>query len=85
MSSLKEAVYAPSVNVYPNPSNGLIHIQSETAVLENIVLYSVTGTKLAEYRQLNRHTFLIDHSFSGILLVHIQTANGSLVAKVLSD
>lgn len=97
-SNLDERVAAPSgieeavlekVLVYPNPSNGPIHVQIPSEVNPTAyVLWSELGAvsygeSLTQYLRGNQVTIDIPSVAAGLYLLEIQTPVGSITKKVL--
>jgi hypothetical protein len=71
-----------SINVYPNPTQDILTIHSESNI-ESVSIYSNTGQKLQEY-QVEHHTIQLSlESFSsGIYFVKISTNGKTKTIKV---
>ena len=71
-----------SVNIYPNPSNGLFNVQSALGSGQMTVeVYNTLGQKVYSQFTINQLTFTIDLSSqpNGIYLIRILGKDGSLV------
>src|SRR5690606_17371302 len=68
------------VKVYPNPSDGIVHIQTEEEIKE-IRLFSVTGQLLNTKQEQN----IIDLSgySKGTYFIRITSENGTTVKKLM--
>jgi Secretion system C-terminal sorting domain len=68
------------INVYPNPTNKVITISYDDALLETISIYSMDG-KLMMKQQLNSNTNDADVSgyANGIYLISVQTTDGKIL------
>jgi hypothetical protein len=73
------------INVYPNPSNGIININSQTAI-QKIEVYNVIGELVFE-KQLNelKNNFNFDMlAFNnGIYMVKISADNKTFTEKII--
>ncbi|WP_170853722.1 T9SS type A sorting domain-containing protein [Lishizhenia tianjinensis] len=72
---------AVEIHVYPNPSNGIVHIESETEILQ-VVVRNMTGQEVSVSR--DNHIDLSGFE-NGIYLLTITTTHGSSVQKVLKN
>ncbi|BDD06581.1 zinc-dependent metalloprotease [Aureibacter tunicatorum] len=70
-----------NVSVYPNPTNGVINVKSSRAEVRSIVVYNVIGEVVASTEGNNAIDLSGRHA--GVYLVHIDTAVGKVVRKVL--
>jgi hypothetical protein len=73
---------APTVNLYPNPSNDLINISFGKDQLSKLELYDLTG-KLIFNRNLNTNAYALDIANypSGIYIVKLFNENNESVNK----
>lgn len=74
-----------SIQVYPNPVNDLLVIQSKNALIEQIELFDVTGHRVEFLPGLSDYNLRIssENYPSGIYNLRIQTTNGQLSKKVV--
>ncbi len=73
-----------SLKVYPNPTNGLIFINSKTENIESATVFNILGKKVL---QLNGNIQQVDISTlqSGIYFLRITTDSGELVKKIIKE
>ena len=66
------------MNIYPNPSHGMINIAFKAEVRANITVYSAIGEKLVETSSIGDKILTIDlNKFSsGVYVLHIESDNG---------
>ncbi len=69
-----------TTNIYPNPTSGLLKINSEETIL-NIELIDVTGSK--SNLIMNNNTIDISNLSSGIYMLNIQTKSGVYSHKLV--
>ncbi len=67
------------VNVYPNPSNGLIIVNANGAKVKIITIYNKLGMKVTTYN----NTDTINISQSGLFILEIKTDKGTYRKKVV--
>lgn len=70
------------VSAYPNPSKGLVTIQSEFPV-EGIEAFDLQGRsvlKVSGSSQIDLNSFM-----SGVYLLHIYTRKGKTIKKIIKD
>jgi hypothetical protein len=70
----------PKIIAYPNPTNGIVSINSNTEILE-FVIFSVNGVKLYDSNSIS----IIDLSNypKGIYIISIKTKNGIVYRKII--
>jgi hypothetical protein len=79
---LKEnALASDSISVYPNPTNGLVTVNSTTAV-KAITVYDTTGKQISSSKT---NTVDLSNQAKGVYLVQVQTENGSTTKKVMVE
>jgi hypothetical protein len=77
----ENALASDSISVYPNPTNGLITVNSTTAV-KAITVYDTTGKQISASKT---NTVDLSNQAKGIYLVQVQTENGSTTKKVMVE
>lgn len=88
-----EVSYAPSgrgissLKIYPNPTTGLLTIESEEAPVQSVAVYDLTG-RLIRKKGVNvaAGSFVLDCSDlpNGVYFIHSQIANGQYTISKLS-
>ncbi|HQE34594.1 MAG TPA: T9SS type A sorting domain-containing protein [Flavobacterium alvei] len=79
---LKEnALASDSISVYPNPTNGLVTVNS-TAAVKAITVYDTTGKQISASKT---NTVDLSNQAKGVYLVQVQTENGSTSKKVVVE
>jgi hypothetical protein len=73
-----------SVDVYPNPSNGVITLKSNGMVIDRVQILDITG-RLVHAEEINAmsKTLQADHLSSGMYLLKI-SSNGQEMTKRIS-
>ena len=69
-----------SINVYPNPTNGLLNIEGQGAM--RITVSNLLGQTLNEVTAEGNTTLDLSRYESGMYLIRIETANGATMQKV---
>lgn len=84
-NSILEQAIAAKVKVYPNPSKNSVTVNSEEAVMQEIVLYDVNGREVKRFVGLDgsSNVLNIEGLEAGIYTVTILTDKGTIV-KTLS-
>jgi len=72
---------AISVSVYPNPTSGVVTVNSDSAV-ETITAYDITGKQVASS---NSDSVNLSGNASGLYFLQIQTEAGSATKKVIVE
>lgn len=67
------------INLYPNPTNGVLQVSAEGVELKSIKVYSMVGTFKTEL--LNTHTIDISILESGIYFLEIILGSGERIVK----
>ena len=71
------------ISVYPNPTNGVLHISSKgNTILEEVKIYNLQGRELFNSVQ-NLETIHIEDFSSGIYLMNIKTNQGIISKRVI--
>jgi len=73
-------VSASSVRLYPNPTNGMVNIESEGKM--TISVMNVLGQKILETTATDNTTIELSGFESGIYMIRIETENGITTEKV---
>jgi hypothetical protein len=71
---------AANVNLYPNPTNGLLNIEGQGTM--HIIVSNLMGQKLMEAEAEGNTTLDLSRYESGMYLVRIEYADGVMVQKV---
>ena len=73
-----------NLNIYPNPTKGLIFIESKTETIIGITVFDVLGKKVL---QLNGYIQQLDVSTlqSGMYFLRVKTDSGELVKKIIKE
>ncbi|MNU89334.1 Prolyl oligopeptidase family protein [compost metagenome] len=69
--SLDNEVSENSINIWPNPSQGIISIQSENAVVTTLTLFDLQGRLIEKHSGENIQTLDLSHFNSGNYLLQI--------------
>lgn len=73
-----------SLEVFPNPSNSVIHINSKDKIILGIELFSSIGDRI-EVPSANFDTIDISHLSQGLYYIKVATENGTVVKRVLKE
>ena len=78
------AELASSLNVYPNPVNDKLYIETEMNV-EEVVVYTITGVIVGQQSAVNSQQSYIDvaNLNSGVYFVKVVTENGEVVKRFI--
>ncbi len=72
-----------SALLYPNPTNGIIYFKNFNKI-QQVSVWSVTGTKLAEFEGETKHIDLSNLP-SGVYLIKIISNSGHEVMRVILE
>ncbi|MBD45483.1 MAG: hypothetical protein CMC65_09775 [Flavobacteriaceae bacterium] len=80
-----DEVLKTQISIYPNPAKDVLYLYSESAsVVTTVKVYDSLGKLVLE--QNNPSTQIdISNLSTGLLFVHIETDNGSIVKKVIKE
>lgn len=70
------------VSIYPNPSNGLINIETQESI-DSIVIYNFLGQKVSEFNKIDKKLFQLSIFTQGIYQVKITTSTKNYTKKIL--
>ena len=73
-----EALSEGSISIYPNPSSGIININTEEDVI-SVEVFDITGKRMAVYRS---RTIDLSNLPNGLYNLRISTAGKSVVGKI---
>jgi len=76
------------ITVYPNPTNGELHVQSSKFKVQNVEVYDVMGKKISSHHLIttsSNHLIDISHFTSGIYLLKITTETGTVTKKIVKQ
>ena len=74
---------ASSVQVYPNPAQGTLYIQSAETV-EQVIIYDISGRALLQIANPNQ-SIDISHFANGIYLIKVKTVIGETTKKIVKQ
>jgi hypothetical protein len=81
-----EEILAGTIEVYPNPTDGLVEVVFPATPLANVILevYSVNGQLISREELVGKASHQIDLSKepSGLYFLHIRTGKGTVVKKL---
>jgi hypothetical protein len=81
-TGIADKFFSDPINVYPNPSAGMLNIQSEHN-LRTINVYNVTGQLIDAYSTIGSKSYSLKIPASGLYSLQIVTDNGSSYKKVV--
>ena len=73
-----------SLEVFPNPSNSVIHINSKDKIILGIELFSSIGDRI-EVDSDNFDTIDISHLSKGLYYIKVATENGTVAKRVIKE
>jgi len=80
VDAVEEATTSSSVNVYPNPTNGMLNVAGQGTM--HISVMNVLGQTLQETCSEGNATLDLSQYESGMYLIRIETESGVIVQKV---
>ena len=83
-SGTKKLKWEDSVNIYPNPATGMVHIlNASNFPVTKITVTSITGTKMKEINVSGKNTIDISSLSSGTYLLKLEINNVEIVKKLI--
>lgn len=74
-----------NIQLYPNPANSYITIESEDSNVVTFSLYNIQGAMVSHETISNSTTVDISHLNKGIYIVNINNSEGSFITKLLIE
>lgn len=89
-TSIEDDLLSKAIQIYPNPSNGLIFIESSqnTFPILNLSVLDSKGNKISqkEYKNFSgKHTLEISNISNGLYFIQIDNGKGRIVRKVVKQ
>lgn len=84
-TSIKEVSVSNEIMLYPNPTQGVFYVTSETGLdINSITVYDILGAKVFETEGLNNKKAIVNlqNLEDGIYMVKVKTRNGTAIKKV---
>jgi len=72
------------INVYPNPSEGMIFLRSNDILFKNIELINATGQTIQGDIKLYDDFASIRTNYKGVLFILVRTQNNTLIKKIIT-
>ncbi|NNE31737.1 MAG: T9SS type A sorting domain-containing protein, partial [Winogradskyella sp.] len=79
-----EEVAITRLQLYPNPVSNVLTVHGNTSIIENIIIYALTGQKIL---QINKHFNEIDVSKleAGVYFIKLVAANRQRHIKFIKE
>lgn len=74
-----------NIKIYPNPTSGFIHFESENTEIENIQIYDLTGKLIITKTGFENKEIDLSGISSGVYLVKINTNKKSFTTKIIKE
>ena len=77
-----------SLNVYPNPSNGIFHVSAHQLDITSLSVFNVMGQRIFQQKTFPMNsTYSIDiqNQVRGMYLMEIQTTTGTVRQKIFLE
>lgn len=79
---LDDVLLKNSISVYPSPFNNELHIKTDQAKIEQVVLYNLLGQSLNNL-ELNNGIIDTSNITRGMYLLKIQTTKGAIIKEIV--
>ncbi len=73
--------YLQNIEIYPNPSNGLLNISTDRVL--QITIYDVLGKKVFSKEGINTEVLDLSHLNNGMYLVNLKDGNNQVTKKLI--
>jgi len=82
-NGINEKDLAKSINVFPNPSNGKVNVNSALSKVENISVYNVLGALVKEEKETTFNNEVdLSTLTNGIYIIKVKTEAGVITKKI---
>ncbi len=72
------------INIYPNPTTGIIHINLDDIAIEKVTLFNLKGKKLYTQSDLQKNpTIDLSNYVKGVYILKIETGDDIIIKKVV--
>ncbi|WP_298495498.1 T9SS type A sorting domain-containing protein [uncultured Algibacter sp.] len=78
-------VLASKLNIYPNPAQDFIQIESKDVKISSVQMYSLIGQEVVSSKSLVNNRLDISNLSRGIYLLKVNSDNGSLTKKIVVE
>jgi endo-1,3(4)-beta-glucanase len=82
--NVKNAVFASSVKLYPNPVNNILNLNSTVKTITKVEIYSVIGKKVIEFNQ-GLEKMNIEELSSGLYVIKVIANEASFTTKFIKE
>jgi endoglucanase Acf2 len=82
--SVKNAVFASSVTLYPNPVKNILNLNSTVKTITKVEIYSVIGKKVIEFNQ-GLEKMNIEELSSGLYVIKVISNKASFTTKFIKE
>jgi hypothetical protein len=81
-TGIKDLVDA-GIKMYPNPTSGMIYIESENTEIESIQVFDITGTLVLEVSDLEKQQIDLSGYMQGVYIIKINTKDESFTSRII--
>jgi endoglucanase Acf2 len=82
--NVKNAVFASSVKLYPNPVKNILNLNSTVKTITKVEIYSVIGKKVIEFNQ-GLEKMNIEELSSGLYVIKVISTDASFTTKFIKE
>jgi hypothetical protein len=83
---LTEWEWNSSLQIFPNPTKGLVYLETEESDINDIRLYNTLGQLILEVRDIQQNSYQFEMSSNpGVYLMEIQTSTGTERRKLVLE
>ena len=80
-----EDVFASNVKIYPNPTNGVVNIQSNNAEITSVSVYDLLGKQVFATDKLIDNQINLSGLNHGVYMLDVQSGNRSVIKKIIIE
>jgi hypothetical protein len=81
-TGIEESTLQGNINIYPNPTNNLVHINTGSENILTIKLFNLHGELIQEYFT---NDFSVSNLTDGVYFINIQTSKTSYTNKLIKQ
>ena len=81
---IEESAIGNNLKLYPNPTSGMLFIDIENLVIENITVFNILG-ETVDINITNGNQIVLRNSSRGIYFISIETDKGTVIKKIVKS
>ncbi len=82
---VKDPVIDEAINIYPNPTSGMLTISTNGLPIQKVFVTDLTGKTILNLTMINENSVDISSLSAGMYLLHTTTLNGNAVKRIVKN